>query len=106
MDAERASFVGRGGDDAAVARSAAHDHRFAAVLGVIALFDRGVERIEVAVEDRAALGDLDVHPMILAPCVFASSPMNRASASPSSIAAERTIPGLRPTRSFCGTASV
>src|SRR5258706_15505415 len=91
MDAERARFVRGGGDDAAVARPATpDDHRLAAVLGMVALLDGRVERVEVAVEDRSSLCDRRVHPIILAPCVFASAPMNRASASPSSSDAARS----------------
>ena len=89
MDAEGARFIRGRRDDAAVAGASADDDRLAAVLGMIALLDRRVEGVEVAVEDRAALGHSHGH-ATRAPCVFASGAMKRATASPSAIAAARS----------------
>jgi len=52
MHSERARFVTCRRDDAAFARSADR-HRFAAQLGIIALFDRRVERVHVDMDDFA-----------------------------------------------------
>ena len=49
--AERARLVARGGDDAALVGVAADDHRPAAEVGVVALFDGRVERVHVHVKD-------------------------------------------------------
>ena len=54
-DAEHARLVRRGADDAAIVRpAAADDDRLAAQRRVVALLDRGEERVEVDVQDRPA----------------------------------------------------
>ena len=57
VDAELAGLVACGTDDAPLVGSAAtDDHRLAAERRVVALLDRGEERIEVDVEDRQGRG--------------------------------------------------
>ena len=56
MDAEGARFVGGGGDDAALVGRRADDDRSAAVFGMVALFDGGIKRVHVHVEEDAGRG--------------------------------------------------
>jgi hypothetical protein len=53
MDPEFAGFIGTGGHDPPGVRIPSHDDGFAPQLGVIPLFDGGVERIHVDVDDLA-----------------------------------------------------
>ncbi|MFO1186808.1 MAG: hypothetical protein U1E87_04775 [Alphaproteobacteria bacterium] len=50
MNAIRARDVARSGDDAALA--AADDHRLVLERGIVALLDRGIERVAIHMSDR------------------------------------------------------
>src|ERR1700716_2838072 len=104
MHTEGARLVRGRGHDTAVARSAADDERLAAVLGVIALLDRRVEGVEIAVQDGASLDQGAAH-ATRAPCVFASGAMKRARDSPSSTAATRSARASAPKGRIRRTAS-
>ena len=66
--AEGSGFIGRGADDGAVA-APGNDDGFAAEVGVVALFDGGIEGVHVDMND-LAVGHL--WNMV---CVFASVPV-------------------------------
>jgi hypothetical protein len=50
MDTVAPGFIGTGGYHAAVSGTSAYDYGFASQLGIIPLFHRGVERIDIHVK--------------------------------------------------------
>src|SRR5256885_10295738 len=82
---EDARLVGRRHDDPSLVRAVPADyHRLAAVLGMVALLNRCVERVEVAVEDRAGHANR-------IPVVVVSGARKRSSPSPSTSIATRSF---------------
>ena len=59
MDAIAARLVAGSGHHAAFCRRAGDDKRLAAPLGMVALFDRGVEGVHINVYDFAGVGHGD-----------------------------------------------
>src|SRR5204862_8179444 len=89
-DAAGSPLIRGGHQPATLARRAPHDDRLPPVFGVVALLDRGVEGVEVAVEDRSGRSHATS-----APCVFAAGARNLARSSASSKTARRSTGASR-----------
>src|SRR5947209_12260939 len=101
-DAEGPRLIGGRHHDPSLAGPVpADDHRLAAVLGMVALFDRCVERVKVAVQDGAPRVQL-----IRTPVVLASGARKRTSRSPSPATAVRSRDASRAKGATRSTASV